>query len=131
MRLRADHVKPTDRYAHEMDAAAYWRQFQVSVVFTEPTEIKGVITDLLTETRQGVAYPRLKIRVEDGTVVVVVAYQARLLAQLMELKPVVGDLIKIIYHGEAEKAAQGMSPAKQFTVALRRPRPPEEQEAAG
>jgi hypothetical protein len=115
-------LKATDRYAHEMDAAAYWRSFPTNVRFTEPTEIIGVVVNLGAQHSADGPIPRLKIQQADGSVVVILVTWARLLDALVEKVPVVGDRIKIEYLGPAKQAAPGMRPAKEFKVAVQRAR---------
>lgn len=109
-----------DRKGRELDAYHYWEQFHANVTFDEPTEISGLVVELLEERSGTRPVPRLKIQTKDG-IVYVIAGQARLIAALKREKPVVGDRIRITYHGEAEKAAPGMSRAKLFTVEVWRP----------
>lgn len=67
--------------------------------------------------------PQLRIQTKDGRVREVTAHQERLKAELCRLEPAIGDRIRIVYDGEAEKAAPGMNKAKLFTVEVRRPNP--------
>lgn len=102
-----------------MDAHHYWRGFPVTAHFLEPTEIIGVLIEHgELRTKEG-PIPRLKIQTDDGVVIIVNVAQTRLLAELARLSPAVGDRIKIVYHGEAARAAPGMSKTKEFTVAVR------------
>jgi hypothetical protein len=97
----------------------YWRQFQATVSFLEPCEVTGTLeTRGKLDTREGPA-PQLRIRLDNGSVVIVNAVQTRLLSELVRLQPAVGDRIRIVYRGTAGKAAPGMHPTKEFTVAVR------------
>ena len=110
------------RHAAVMDAAGYWRQFPITVRFDKAeTEVIGRILDL-QEVRVREEYlPKLRLQQKDGTVLIVVVGQTRLLAELAEKQPARGDWIKIVYHGEAKRAAPGMNPTKEFTVEVKRP----------
>ena len=111
------------RHAEEMDAAAYWRAYEVKIAWDQPREVKGTV-EALRETRAKVTdpwTPRLAIRQDDGVLVIVDAYQQRLLAELVLAKPAVGDRIRIRYLGEDARSAPGMNPVKRFTVEVRRP----------
>lgn len=120
-------MKPADRYAHEMDAQAYWRSFTVTVHFTEPITLVGTLAELSEQhdrNRDGTTtrHPRLIVRDDEGQAYLIVARQARLVAELVRVKAVVGDEIKITYSGATGPAAPGMSATKEFRVAVRKPR---------
>lgn len=114
----------SERFAHEMDAAHYWRQFRVNAYFDKPGEIIGTVRRLTEEGTGENRAPKLVLELDDGVIVNVVARQARLVAELVDKKPVVGDRIRIRYHGEASRAAPGMSKVKEFTVQVRRAEAP-------
>jgi hypothetical protein len=121
-------VKAAERYAHEGDAAAYWRGFTVLVHFAEPTTIIGTLESLAEHNDRRpdgtfTRHPRLTIRDDDGQEYVIVVRQARLLAELVNKAPVVGDRVRIIYRGPADRSAPGMSPTKEFRVDVARPDP--------
>lgn len=110
------------RHADAMDAAAYWAQYEVKIAWDSPKEIVGTV-EALRETRAKASdpwTPRLAVRQDDGVLVIVDAYQQRLLAELVLAKPVVGDRIKIRYLGEDAKSAPGMNPVKRFNVRVQR-----------
>lgn len=112
------------RHANEMDAVAYWRNFEIKMAWDKPNqEVLGTV-EALTETRNKVTdpwTPRLAIRrQEDGVLVIIDAYQQRLLAELVLAKPVVGETIWIKYLGEDERAAPGKNPVKRFKVKIDR-----------
>ena len=117
---------PASRHATLMDADGFWRQFPVTVRFDEPGKtVVGRIIDL-TEIRVREEYlPKIRLSQEDGTVLIIVVGQTRLLAELARLKPAKGDLLKITYHGEAKTAPPGMNATKEFTVAVKRPGTPD------
>lgn len=112
------------------DQRDYWNQFIATVSWDEPKELVGTIEAL--DSMEGMPpgrglprprYPVLRIRLESGRGVIVNGAQARLLELLTDLGPEVGDRIKIVYKGEADKAAPGMSPTKEFEVKIQK-RPP-------
>lgn len=109
-----------DRGAAHQEAYHYWRQFTVNAHFTEPCVITGTVVNLSEHRLQTGVAPRVTIQQADGTKIVVLVTQARLLSAFVEAAPTVGDRVRITYHGPADKAAPGMSPAKQFTVEVRR-----------
>lgn len=109
------------RHAELMDAAGFWKQFPVTVAWDEPKEIVGVVLDLLNhKDPAGVYHPKLRIQLDDGSVAIVIASQARLLAALVEASPAKNDRIRIRYKGEGERAAFGLNKTKEFTVEVRR-----------
>ena len=110
----------------DLDAFHYWRQFPITVRFDkEEQTVVGRLTDL-QEVRVREEYlPKLKLVQKDGTVLIIVVGQTRLLAELAEKRPAKGDWIKITYHGEAKRAAPGMNPTKEFTVEVKRPGTPD------
>lgn len=109
------------RHAELMDAAGFWKQFPVTVSFDKPLEIVGTILELLNhKDPSGEYHPKLRIQADDGSVLVLIVSQARLLALLHEQKPAKGDRVRIRYIGEGEKAAFGLNKTKEFTVEVRR-----------
>lgn len=99
-------------------ATEWWNRFPVTVSFLEPCEVVGTIEHLGTfETRDG-AIPQVRIKTDQGSIVTVNAAQTRLLAELVRLAPAVGDRIWIKYLGPAKKAPAGLSPTKEFAVAV-------------
>ncbi len=106
-------------HADAIDAVAYWRAYEVKMAWEKPgQEILGTI-EALRETRAKPSdpwTPRLAVRLADGVLVIVDAYQQRLLAELVLAAPAVGDRIWIKYLGEDTRAAPGMSPVKRFKV---------------
>lgn len=111
------------RHAAEMDAAGFWRQYPIPISFDTPgEEVAGALIEYQDyKNPAGDHYPKLRIQRRDGTIVIVIASQARLLAALCEEKPAVGDRIRIVYTGESDRAAFGLNKAKEFTVEVRRP----------
>lgn len=110
------------RHASQMDAAGYWRQFPVTAHFLEPMEITGILIDLGEHRARDEVIPKLRIQQDDGTIVIVIAGQTRLQAELVKYGPAVGDHITITYTGESSRAAPGMNRTKEFTVVVRRPK---------
>lgn len=110
----------------DLDAAHYWRQFPITVRFEKPDqEVVGRIVEL-TEIKVRDEYlPRIRLQQKDGTILIVVVGQTRLLAELADKRPAKGDWLKITYHGEAKRAAPGMNPTKEFTVEVKRPGTPD------
>ena len=109
-------------HADAMDAAAYWRAYEVKIAWERPMEVVGTV-EALRETRAKVSdpwTPRLAIRQDDGVLVIVDAYCQRLLAELVLAAPAVGDRIRIRYLGEDKRSAPGMNPVKRFSVQVRR-----------
>lgn len=95
----------------------YWKRWPAPLTFTNPGDkAEGeVIIPVDTRTQT----PELHVRQKDGMVRVVRVTHARLHELLAEILPNAGDRIRIVYTGDG-KAAPGMSPAKQFTVQIRR-----------
>lgn len=110
----------TSRHAAQMDAAAYWRQFPITVKFVEPYEYVGKLIELGEVRQRDEILPKLRLQQKDGTILVIIVGQVLLLAELARTQPAVGDMVKITYHGEAKRAAPGMNPTKEFTVDVRR-----------
>ena len=110
------------------DQRDYWNQFIATVTWDEPgQELVGTIEsrDWMEGMSPGKGQPRpkypvLRIRLDSGRGVIVNATQTRLLELLQRLGPDVGDKIKIVYKGEADKAAPGFSPTKEFEVRVSR-----------
>lgn len=121
--------QPTDPGRAALNAHQYWLQFPVTVYFDTPVTVTGTLMDhLVVKTADG-PMPRLVLQTDKGRRVIVNVSQERLRAELVRLEPAVMDRLSITYHGESDKAARGMSPAKQFTVEVTRPRPAQERTA--
>jgi hypothetical protein len=119
------------RHADLMDASGYWREVVTNFYFDKPgDEVEGTVLELLPKGRSGP--PGLKLQTKEGDVWIVTAHQARLQFELKKAQPAKGDLVRITFTGQADKAAPGMSPAKEFTVKVRRQdsRPPESAKSA-
>ncbi len=113
------------RHAALMDADGFWRQFVVPFYFETPgDEIVGVVVHKWSEGRGDDAIPAVRLQTRDGRRFDVTAYQERLKALLVKAAPADGDWVKIVYTGEADRAAPGMSKAKLFTVEVKRPDSP-------
>jgi hypothetical protein len=108
-----------------MDAVAYWRQFVVPFYFDKPQDklVARVVHLGEEKGRDGDWIPKLRMATEDGRTYIVTAHQARLKAELVREAPAVGDIVTIVYEGEAERAAPGMNKAKEFAVTVRRSKP--------
>lgn len=90
--------------------------------FNEPGDkIEGQVLGLSATTFGGTADPTpvLTIRTPDGDKDVT-ASQRVLINRLAEASPEVGDFVVIRYDGEADSARPGKSPAKLFTVTVKR-----------
>lgn len=90
--------------------------------FVNPGDtIEGEVVGLSATDFGGTAEltPVLTIRTADGDKDIT-ASQAVLVARLAEQSPEIGDHITIRYDGEADKARPGRSPAKLFTVTVKR-----------
>lgn len=98
----------------------YWRQFPVQLEFSKPFDTGwGRIIQLdELRTRDGLI-PKLTLKMEDGSRVILVAAPKQLRNRLVELAPAVGEWLRVAYLGEAEKAPAGMSPNKRFRVGRR------------
>jgi hypothetical protein len=104
------------------DQRDYWNQFVATVSWAEPCELIGTVE--ARESIRGSApkgqpipmYPVLRIRLDNGRGVIVNGFPGRLLELLTRLAPEVGDRIKIVYKGESDRAAPGLSPTKEFEV---------------
>lgn len=116
-----------DRHAATMDAHHYWRQFPVRVYWDTPKEIVGTVKTLGEQKTKDGYLPVVALVLDDGTVAELLVSQTRLIAELVDKAPAVGDRLKITYTGEAGRAAPGMNPTKEFAVAVKRqgsgPRP--------
>jgi hypothetical protein len=111
----------TSRHAEAMDADAFWRQFVVAFYFETPgDELVGTLVKYRAEGPRDEAVPCFRVQRPDGRVVEVTAHQERLKVELVKAAPAIGDRVKIVYTGEAAKAAPGMNKAKLFTVEVRR-----------
>lgn len=84
--------------------------------------IEGVITRLTATDFGGTGLPTPVIAVvtPDGFESEVTASWAVLVSRLVEADPNVGDWIKITYDGDATSSRPGRSPAKLFTVVVKR-----------
>lgn len=108
-------------HANQMDAVAYWRQFITAFYFEAVgDEISGTIVSLEEEGPTKDPEPRIVLQTKDGDRVRIIASQERLKGLLKGEGPAVGDWVGIRYTGDAEKAVGGRTPAKLFTVVVRR-----------
>jgi hypothetical protein len=90
--------------------------------FVSPGDtIEGELLNLTSTDFGGTAdpVPVLTIRTSDGPREVT-ASQTVLVSRLVESGPEVGDQIRIRYDGDSDKARPGRSPAKLFTVTVKR-----------
>lgn len=100
----------------------YWRRWPAPLTFTNPgDEAIGVVIGTGDPRDQ---WPELHLKQDDGIVRIVRITQARLRELLGELVPCEGDWLRIVYTGDAKKAAPGKSPTKEFTVEIRRAKDP-------
>lgn len=110
------------RHADLMHAANYWRQFVTNFYFDTPGDtVEGFVLQLIEpDRREKDPDPGLKLQTPDGRVYIVMGRQARLKAELVQKAPAKGDTVTIVYEKDADKAAQGMNKAKEFTVTVKR-----------
>lgn len=100
----------------------YLKRWPAPKTLTNPgDEIKGT---LIAWDAYSEKYPVMHIQTADGLVRIVRVTQVRLHERLADLNPNLGDRIWIRYDGPAPKAAPGMTPTKEFTVEVRRPKDP-------
>lgn len=117
-------------HAEQMDASAYWRNYEVKASWEKPDTVLQGTVEALRETRSLPSEswkPRLIIRRHpDAVLVTVDAYQERLLAELVLHKPMVGDKIRITYLGPDKRSPAGRDPVKRFRVEVwpQNPQPP-------
>lgn len=112
---------PPSRHKDVMEADGFWRQYPIPISFDAPCEIVGTLVSHQDyKNPAGEHYPKLRIQRDDGSVLIVIASQARLLAGLVEAAPVVGDRVRIRYTGESDRAAFGLNKTKEFSVEVRR-----------
>lgn len=105
------------RHAELADAAAFWRQFVTAFYFDNPKdELAGALLEYKAEGPLNDPTPHLVIQTKDGRRRTVTATQERLKAALADAAPAIGDRIRIVFTGEAERAAPGYSKAKLFTI---------------
>jgi hypothetical protein len=96
----------------------YWRRWPVPLTFEKPGDkAEGVI---VAEGDPRQKWPEIHVRQDDGIVRIVRVTQTKLREKVGVLAPCQGDWIKIVYIGDAKKAAPGMNPTKEFTVEVRR-----------
>lgn len=103
------------------EAADYWRGYSVTVHWDRPMKVIGTVLRLSEVRYRDDWVPKVHLLTDRGTEVIVVPFQARLLAELVRLAPAVGDRVTIDYRGEASTSAPGMRPAKEFVVTVTRP----------
>jgi len=111
----------------------YWSQFAHVWAFSdERPKVEGTLEGRRQEGPRDDPYPVLMVRTDSGYKIQVNATQTRLVAELIRLRPDIGDRITITYCGEASKAPPGMNPTKEFTVEVVRKesRSPARDEAA-
>ena len=114
----------TSRHAALTDATGFWRQFVTTFYFdTAGAEVAGTLLWYGPANAKADDAPQIRIQTREGRVHEITATQERLKAELVRLEPAQGDRLRIVYTGEAEKAAPGMSKAKLFTVEIRRQGP--------
>jgi hypothetical protein len=80
--------------------------------------ITGELVDLDTawSDYRGSEYPILRIRDDEGREWAVHAVRKVLYSEVLKWKPEVGERLTVAYHGPAEKAKAGMSPAEIYRV---------------
>lgn len=111
-----------DAHARDMGAAQYWSRFTATVRFDEPCEVTGTVAALQDHVLvDGSRCPKIKLDLDDGSSVWVIAAQTRLLSELVRRQPRRGDRLRITYLGQPK----GGVAAKEFKVAVHRPQPGE------
>lgn len=106
----------------------YWSKFVATVVFHQAADrVAGVLEARSDDGPKDDPYPVLILRLPNGYRVRVNVTQTRLLGELIRKRPAIGDELEIVYHGATGKAPPGLSPVKEFTVAVtkRRNEPPQ------
>lgn len=103
---------------------SYWRQFPLQLDFSKPFDTGwGRIIHLdELKTRDGLI-PKITMKMQDDSQVILVAAPKQLRNRLIELAPAEGEWLRVNYLGEAEKAPHGMSPVKRFRVGHRKKAP--------
>lgn len=102
----------------------YWSQFAHVWSFSDTrNKVEGVLEGRKQDGPRDDPYPVLMIRTDGGYKIQVNATQTRLVAELVRLRPDLGDRITITYLGTADKAPPGMNPAKEFDVQVVRKNP--------
>lgn len=93
-------------------------------------EVEGVVVNVgVGSYLGGDAYPELTVRRADDKIKIVSASQSNLKRQLIELRPKVGDRLRIVFRAEGA-ARQGFNPVKLFDVAVEPGPAPAEQPVA-
>ncbi len=78
-------------------------------------KVVGDVVDLtIGQSLQGDKVPQLTVRADDGTDTIITAAQARLKAEILRLKPGIGDRVSITYTGNEKR--EGGKTLKLFEV---------------
>jgi hypothetical protein len=104
-----------------MDAAHYWNQFPVDWRPAEPGEILIGTVEKLGQRRSfdGDLVASVLVKTDTGEMVNLIATHVHLLNALKDLKPRVGDRIKVLFEGQDARSAPGFRPANRYQVAVR------------
>lgn len=102
----------------------YWQQFMHTVRFEVGKPVEGVLEARNSDGPRNDPYPVLVLRTPQGWKLRLNVTQVRLLSELMKLRPDIGDTVRIVYTGDADKAPAGLNPAKEFEVTVTRKDPP-------
>lgn len=102
----------------------YWKQFMHTVRFEPGKPIEGVLEARNSDGPRHDPYPVIVLRTPQGWKLRVNVTQVRLLSELQRLHPELGDTIRIVYTGDADKAPPGLNPTKEFEVTVTRKDPP-------
>jgi hypothetical protein len=80
--------------------------------------LTGELIDLDTAWSdfRGSEYPLLRVRDDEGREWTIHAFRTVLYTEVLKWKPQVGERLTVTYHGPAEKAKAGMSPAEIYRV---------------
>lgn len=98
---------------------AFWQQFPYPWEPEEGETLRGRIVNRRSIRGPGGDIPELLIRTDEGELYNVLVGSRGLLQALKDLKPAVGDLIKIRYKGAVPSSVSGYKPTKQWAVAVR------------
>jgi hypothetical protein len=114
---------PGKTHRDAINSHDYWREFIGVVYFDdEPFTLEGRVTELgrakATLDKTEVWVPKVTLETDAGRTVEIPCRQARLRAEIIRLRPALGERLRIEYGGSAGRSVGAYSPAKQFTVSV-------------